>query len=139
MIQEFRFNKPVPVLIMNGTADPIINYNGGYGKLNVGERIGPGYDMLPTEELVSKLKELNGCDSTVVVTNIPDTDPGDGCTAIKYSYKCNSAPVVFIKIIGGGHTLAGSKQYMPKFIIGNTCVDFSAADEIFNFFNSFIK
>ena len=130
------FDRPMPVLLINGTEDPLVNYNGGYGKLNVGEHAGPGFDMLPTEELVSKLESLNGCDSSAAITNFPDSDPGDGCTAVKYSYKCPKAPVEFIKIIGGGHTWAGSFQYLPKFAIGNTCRDFSAAEEIFSFFNS---
>jgi len=95
--------------------------------------------MLPTEELVDKLKILNRCDTTETVTNIPDKDPSDGCTAVKYVYKSKFAQVELIKIIGGGHTWAGSFQYLPKFVIGNTCHDFSAADEIFNFFNSVTK
>ncbi len=139
MEQDIHFDKPIPVLLINGTADPLVNYNGGYGKLNTGQNIGPGFDMLPTEELVDKLTALNGCDSAAVVTNMPDTGPNDGCTAVKYFYKDSKAPVEFIKIIGGGHTWAGSFQYLPKFIIGNVCRDFSAADEIFNFFNSLTK
>jgi len=130
----YHFDKPIPVLLINGTEDPLVSYNGGYGKLNVGDRKGPGFDVLPTEELVTKLTAMNGCDSTAVVTNMPDNAPGDGCTAIKYYYKSTKAPVEFIKIIGGGHTWPGGFQYLPKFVIGNVCKDFSAADEIFNFF-----
>jgi len=139
MEDEYTFNRPMPVLLINGTADPLVNYNGGYGKMNTGQYIGPGFDMLPIEELVNKLKKLNHCDTTQVITNIPDKNPSDGCTATKYFYKSNAAPVEFIKITGGGHTWPGGFQYMPKFIVGNTCQDFSAADEIINFFNLFLK
>lgn len=139
MEQQFTFNKPVPVLIINGVADPLVNYNGGYGKLNTGQHIGPGFDMLPTEELVNHLITINHCNpAPVATTNIPDKDPSDECTAVRYIYK-GDAPVEFIKINGGGHTWPGSFQYLPKFMIGNTCKDFSAADEIVNFFNLFIK
>jgi polyhydroxybutyrate depolymerase len=139
MKADYHFDKPIPVLLINGTADPLVNYNGGYGKLNVGDKIGIGFDVLPTEELVSKLVSINNCDSTAIITNMPDSVKGDGCTAIKYYYKSNKAPVEFIKIIGGGHTWPGGFQYLPKFVIGNVCKDFSAANEIFNFFISVTK
>jgi polyhydroxybutyrate depolymerase len=137
MEDNYHFNKPMPVLLINGTEDPLVSYKGGYGRLNTGQHTGPGFYMLPTEELVNKLVNLNHCDSTVTITNIPDTDPSDGCKAIKYFYKNDAAPVEFIKIIGGGHTWAGGFQYLPVFAIGNTCKDFSAADEILDFFNLF--
>jgi polyhydroxybutyrate depolymerase len=134
MEAEYHFNKPMPVLLINGTADPLVNYNGGYGRLNVGQNIGPGFDMMPTEELVNKLRTLNKCDTTVLITKLPDNNAGDDCTAIKCFYESSSAPVEFIKVNGGGHTWPGSLQYLPKFIIGNVCRDFNASDEIFNFF-----
>lgn len=139
MEQEYTFTKPVPVLMICGTNDPLVNYYGGYSKLNTGTHIGPGFDMLPAEELVAHIRTLNNCDTTAITTAIPDTDPTDGCTAVKYYYKSDKAPVEFIKITGGGHTWSGSLQYLPRFLIGNTCRDFSDADEIVNFFNSVSK
>jgi polyhydroxybutyrate depolymerase len=134
MEPDYRFNKPIPVLLINGTADPLVNYNGGYGRLNVGQNVGPGFDMMPTDALVGKLRTLNNCDSIAVVTDMPNTNAGDDCTATKSFYKSHKAPVEFIRVNGGGHTWPGSLQYMPKFIIGNVCRDFNASDEIFNFF-----
>ncbi|HTA83558.1 MAG TPA: PHB depolymerase family esterase [Bacteroidia bacterium] len=139
MEKDFRFAKPMPTLLINGTADPLVNYNGGYGRMNVGQNVGDGFDMLPTEELVKKLEILNNCDTSTAAIYIPNNNAGDECTAVKYCYKSNSAPVQFIKVIGGGHTWPGSLQYLPKFLIGSVCLDFNAADEIFNFFTSVSK
>jgi polyhydroxybutyrate depolymerase len=69
---------------------------------------------------------------------MPDNDPDDGCTAIKYEYTCAGVKVILIKVINGGHTWAGGKQYLPKFLIGKVCRDFNAEDEIFSFFLSAI-
>jgi polyhydroxybutyrate depolymerase len=44
--------------------------------------------------------------------------------------------VDFIKIENGGHTWAGGTQYLPKFIIGKLCRDFSASEKVFDFFMS---
>jgi len=139
MEDVYHFDRPTPVLLINGTADPLVSYTGGYGKFNVGTHTGAGFDMTPTEELVKKLVGLDSCNSMATVDSIPDIDPNDNCTATKYYYTSDKAPVEFIKITGGGHTWPGSKQYMPKFIIGPVCKDFSAADEIFKFFISVSK
>jgi polyhydroxybutyrate depolymerase len=139
MEKDFRFPKPMPTLIINGTADPLVNYNGGYGRMNVGQYVGSGFDMMPTEDLVKRLTVLDKCDTLYTTTNMPNNNAGDECTAIKYVYNGTAAPVEFIKIVGGGHTWPGSLQYLPRFIIGNVCLDFNAADEIFNFFRSVSK
>ena len=136
MLDTFHFAKPIPVLLINGTLDPLVNYNGGYGRLNVGDHIGAGFYMTPTETLVQKLISLDACDTAATVSQIPQHNAGDGCSAIKYYYKSNKAPVEFIKVIGGGHTWPGSLQYLPIFVIGNVCMDFNAADEVFDFFNA---
>jgi len=57
----------------------------------------------------------------------------DECTETEYIYTCNDATVDFIKIENGGHTWAGGSQYLPKFIIGRVCKDFSATEKIIDF------
>ena len=132
---NYSFGHPMPVLMINGTADPLILYNGGEGRFTP-DNNGVQFNMLPTEQLVKKIVGLNGCNAQATVYNIPDADPSDGCTAAKYSYTGPNADIIFIKITGGGHTWAGGPQYLPKFIIGKVCRDFKAEDEIFSFFMS---
>src|SRR5579871_1102587 len=132
--EEYSFKHPTPVLLINGTEDPLINYNGGPGKMNGRNAESQTANMLPTEELVSKIAKLNNCQSNPVVKDLPDTDTKDGCTAIDYSYSCNDSQVEFIKIINGGHTWPGGIQYLPKVIIGKVCKDFNAEEKVFEFF-----
>ena len=132
--ETYSFAKPIPVLMINGTADPLVDYTGGYGKLNKRNEGNEEADMLPTEELVKKIITLNKCSSVAVATLLPDTNASDECTEMEYMYNCGTVKVDFIKIENGGHTWAGGTQYLPKFIIGRLCEDFSASQKIFDFF-----
>jgi len=132
---DYTFTHPTPVLLMNGTADPLISYTGGPGKYQRNKDDEEQYDMLPTEELVSKIANLNKCNSNPVTETIPNSNTQDGCTATRYTYQSNTAPVIFIKIQGGGHTWPGGKQYLPKFLIGSVCKDFKAEEVICRFFS----
>jgi polyhydroxybutyrate depolymerase len=131
---DYIFKHPTPVLMINGTNDPLVSYNGGIGKMNKGNEENEDADMMPTELLLVKILQLNNCNNKATTTNIPDVDTKDGCTAVDNVYNCGNIQVEFIKVIGGGHTWPGGKQYLPKFIVGNLCKDFSAAEKIFAFF-----
>lgn len=131
---DYSFKHPTPVLMINGTDDPLVSYKGGTGKLNKRNAGNEEAEMMPTEELLGKILKLNGCDAAPEVTKMPDLDQGDGCDAIDSFYSCQGVTVEFIKIIGGGHTWPGGPQYLPKFIVGKVCRDFSASEKIFQFF-----
>jgi polyhydroxybutyrate depolymerase len=131
---SYSFAHPMPVLMINGTEDHLVSYSGGAGSLNKRNEGSAEADMLPTEDLLAKIVGLNHCDQAPVVTRLDDLDPGDGCTAVDYLYTCKDIPVEFIKEIGAGHTWPGGSQYLPKFIVGRVCRDFSATEKIFDFF-----
>lgn len=110
----------VPVMDFHGTADPIVNYNGAAGYISA-------------DSCIQWWKAKDGCPAVPVITNIPDINPGDGCTVTKYYYGFgnNSSEVVFFKITNGGHTWPGAAA-IPAF--GNTNQDIKASGEIWNFF-----
>jgi len=132
---NYTYTHPTPVLLINGTADPLISYTGGPGKYQRSNQDEEQYDMMPTEKLVAKISSLNQCAATPVTEPIEDINKQDGCTATRYTYKSDKAPVIFIKIEGGGHTWPGGKQYLPKLLIGSVCKDFKAEEMICRFFN----
>lgn len=132
----YTFSKPMPVLMINGTDDPLVKYNGGVGKFNKRNEDNEDAEMIPVEELLAKIVKLNNCNSVPSILNLPDTDMDDGCTATETIYNCNSVKVDFIKVINGGHTWPGGSQYLPKFLIGKVCRDFSASEKIIDFFSS---
>jgi polyhydroxybutyrate depolymerase len=134
--RDYVFMHPTPVLLINGTEDPLINYKGGPGKMNTRNAGNQEADMLPTENLIEKMVKMNNCPSDPIISNLPDLDPGDGCTAVDFRYPCKNGLVEFIKVIHGGHAWPGGIQYLPKFIIGKVCRDFRAEDKIVEFFQS---
>ncbi|MBS1654941.1 MAG: hypothetical protein JSU05_08860 [Bacteroidetes bacterium] len=136
LAENYRFKKPVPVLMINGTADPLVSYNGGYGKFNKNNEENEDADMLPAEDLVKKIAAEDHCTGTPEIKNIPNINLYDGCTATESIYNCATVKFDFVKIINGGHTWPGGSQYLPKAIIGKVCRDFKAEEMIFDFFKN---
>ncbi|MBV9961532.1 MAG: hypothetical protein JO072_04735 [Parafilimonas sp.] len=114
MASTYSFKKPIPAFIINGTADPLVSYTGGYGKMNKRNEGNEDADLLPTEELVNKIAILNKCNSKPETTALPDANASDECTVTEYVYDCGNNKVDFIKIENGGHTWAGGSQYLPQ-------------------------
>lgn len=125
-------SRPIPVLIIAGTADPLVPWDGG--DIRFGGRI---YGtVLSVPETVQFWVEKNGCLAKPMVIRLPETDPTDGTTVRKEVYTgCQGgAEVVLYAVEGGGHTWAGGLQYLPERIIGKTSREFSASEVIWQFF-----
>jgi polyhydroxybutyrate depolymerase len=125
-------SRPVPVLIINGTEDPLVPWDGGdihLGKTTFGE-------VLSVADTVKFWVGKDQCSSSPVVTQLPDKDPADGTTVRKEVYGgCqDGAEVVLYAIEGGGHTRPGGLQYLPESIIGKTSREFNASEVIWQFF-----
>ena len=129
---SFALPKPVSLLLINGTGDPLVKYDGG---AIVSERAKRGRST-STDFTISKWLQADKISAPPVKEIMPDNDINDGCTATKYTYAggIDSTSVVLIKIENGGHTWPGGRQYLPKFIIGKVCRDFDASEVIWNFF-----
>ncbi|MGB3214871.1 MAG: PHB depolymerase family esterase, partial [Alphaproteobacteria bacterium] len=93
--------KPVPVLFINGTEDPLLPYEGGRVAKEAKQK--HRGTVLSVENSVAWWVINNGADPRPVITDFSDHDPEDGTTARKYLY-FGPAPVALIKVIGGGHT-----------------------------------
>ena len=102
---------PVPMLIMNGTEDPINPYEGGATD-------GRG-EVLSAEETRDYWIAVNGADAgSKEVTELPDRDPSDGSeiTCEFYTVTTAGAPVRFCTVEGGGHTIPSIEHTLPRFI-----------------------
>jgi polyhydroxybutyrate depolymerase len=133
IFENYLPKNPPGILLINGTADPLVPYSGGKvgGKwLNRGQCMG-------TEQTIRKFLQLNQCDGVLLQTSIQNKDEHDGCVAIRNSYRCARNHVQLIRVEGGGHTWPGGKQYLGKKLVGRVCRDFSAAAEIWSFFRQF--
>ncbi len=135
IFDAFAPSNPISVLLMNGTKDPLIPYNGGaVGNGLIGNR----GTCTSTDKTIEKYISIDQIRSAPTITELPDNDRSDGCSATRYSYADgkNRSKVALIKINNGGHTLPGAAQYLPKFLIGNVCRDFNGNEMIWNFFAS---
>jgi polyhydroxybutyrate depolymerase len=92
-------NKPIPVMIINGTEDKINPYNGG--EVNIGFSLG---FVRSTDNSFRYWASLAGHHGKPVKEVLPDTDPTDGKRIERYSYVEKGKPdVVLLKVIGGKH------------------------------------
>lgn len=113
--------RPVPMMQIHGTADPTVPYGGNAS-------------ALPIDSVVRFWVVRNGCNSTPVFSNVPNTNVMDGCTAEHYVYGNGNSgsSVELYKVIGGAHTWPGA-----PFTVGVTNQDFSASVEIWRFFRKY--
>ena len=92
--------RPIPVMIVNGTADPTNPYNGGMmvsGNVTFG-------NVRSTDRTFKYWATLAGYNGEPVKEDLPDTDPSDGKTIERYTYKTKGKPeVVLLKVINGKH------------------------------------
>ncbi len=91
---------PISVMIINGTSDSTNPYNGGLVKIP-GTSFG---NVRSTEQTFKYWASLDGYTNEPVKESLPDTDPNDGKTIERYSYKAVNKPsVILLKVIGGRH------------------------------------
>lgn len=91
---------PIPVMIVNGTSDVTNPYNGGEVKTaqaNFGK-------VRSTDETFKYWAVLNGYKGKPKKEDLPDSDPTDGKTIQKFTYKKKGKPeVTLLKVINGQH------------------------------------
>jgi len=120
-IEDCITNHPMPVMQIHGTADATVPYDGNIF-------------FMPVEDVVDHWVDFNECNPDPIVTEVPDIDATDGCTATHYVYEGGllESTVEFYKIDGGEHTWPGS-----AFETGVTNQDFNASAEIWRFFSKY--
>lgn len=129
-----RTSRPVSVMIINGTDDPIIPYNGGEVVL-LGRSRGR---ITSTEDTVAEWARIDACRNGRETLELPDRDPSDGTRVTRTSIgTCGGgARVVLLRVDGGGHTWPGGAHYLSTGLVGRTSRDINACDEIWNFFSN---
>jgi polyhydroxybutyrate depolymerase len=124
--------RPVPVLFINGDADPVSPYAGGTVRL-LGP-FGDRGDVLSSQASVEYFQQLAGYSEAPFEHRYPDEDPADGTVATRQVWAEPGRPeVALITIHGGGHTIPHPTKQFPR-ILGPTSHDLSAAGEAFRFF-----
>lgn len=123
---------PVPVMIVNGTADRINPYEGGLVVGPTGDTIGAVRSAPASAEFFAALD-----DSVRGSGPIRLLDAADGGLAVdrRRWAGARNAEVVLLTIHGGGHTIPGSSRAFPAFL-GSTERRLEALEEAIGFFLS---
>jgi polyhydroxybutyrate depolymerase len=128
--------KRVPLLLLNGTRDPLIQWEGGEIK-------GARGKTMAIEPMVQWWRETNGVNQAPAVTETwPDTDPNDGCRLHHSAWQAQApgaASVEFFRAEGGGHSLPSIAHplrigFAVRKLIGPTCREAEGAELAWAFF-----
>ncbi|GAC1556757.1 MAG: PHB depolymerase family esterase [Beijerinckiaceae bacterium] len=123
--------KPLPLLVINGTANPLIPFQGG--KTNLGDS---KFDVVATDATLAPFAKAAGCGEGRSTTALADKDPKNGTRSYVEKFNGCKVPVELVRVEGGGHTIpgrytAGTTRGLP---VGAHTNDFDAARMIWDFF-----
>jgi polyhydroxybutyrate depolymerase len=106
-------SRPVPLLVLNGTADPLMPYDGGdivvFG-LNRGS-------VISTEATLERFSIVNGCSGRQTVA-VVDPAPDDRVTPEHEVFTGCTADLALWRYVGGGHGWPGAGQYRAEGLVG---------------------
>lgn len=139
MMASCKPSRPVPLLMMNGTADPLIAYSGGQGTSRYAVP-----NVVSTEATIAFWRKNNGCAATDRgSTKLPDEDKEDSSTVTRIESDCpDGRDVVLYRVDGGGHRMPGSfpdarfVRVVDAFL-GPQNHDIDGAETIWAFFKPF--
>jgi len=124
---------PIPVLMMNGTQDPLMPHEGGC----VASRRCDRGRVLSTQETVEVWVALNGASPIPQIEPLPDRDKRDGSAVTRLNYPNVTGPeVVLYRVDGGGHTVPGNERvpFGRRLVVGLKNRDIDGPVEIWRFF-----
>jgi polyhydroxybutyrate depolymerase len=144
IVAEFQKARPLPIMIITGTADPLVSSAGNKGSAK---------DMLSivsTEANIAYWKTRNGISSDPVETALSDpiTEIFKGVPTpsriIRYSWKSATGnDIVWLKVVNGGHWLptyadgkaldASNLNGFDGTYLGNLNCDYMASEGIYEF------
>ena len=126
--------RPLPRLLIHGTADPIVPIAGGETPAGV---------IIPSiRDVVDAWREINQCEAAPIATSIPDTDLDDESSVTRFDYPCLAtytttqgatiaSEVVYFEIENGGHAWPGGAEHG----FGALNRDLNASEVIWEFFS----
>lgn len=132
-------SRPLPILLMNGTVDPLIPYEGGRGTSYFAAD-----GFWSSEKTLAFWRKLNGCEARdAAATDLPDRNPSDQSTVTRIESQCPTGrDVVLYRVNNGGHRMPGHfpDAHFPKVangLLGPQNGDIDGAETIWAFFSRF--
>jgi polyhydroxybutyrate depolymerase len=120
-------SRPVPLLMINGTSDPVVPYGGGNEhNLNL--------TTISAEDSAKAWAKIDRCSENPEKSKLPARGKGGMETKVDTYTGCQqNAQVVLYSVKGGGNTWPGGEQYEVEKTIGKTSQDLNANETIWSF------
>ena len=131
--------EPVPILIMNGSADPFQPWQGGVvGRGNKADAIRG--TVISVADSVAFWVNHNAITAAPISRDLPDIDTHDDSTVrvTRYTGGRDGSEVVLYAVRGGGHTepsLSEHYSFLYRLIVGPQNGDIEMAEEVWRFFS----
>ncbi len=124
--------RPIPVLIMNGTADPMMPWNGGPVRV-LGKEYG---EVLSTAATVKYWVQAAGLTGPPETRRLDDRSSDDRSFVEIEAYRRpqDALEVVLYRVVGGGHNLPGGQTPDRPLLLGPKNMDINAMEEVWAFF-----
>ncbi len=123
---------PMPVLLIHGTKDPIVAYQGGRLKWWAEKMFKVGGTALSMPQTARYFAERNGITAAPITTKLPAAEAKTSLERTEYREE-GKPPVVLYTVHGGGHTIPGPGK-APAFFLGRTNRDADAAQLVADLF-----
>ena len=123
--------KPVSVMLIQGTLDPLVPIKGGPMGPNGSRGL-----ILSLQETAKKWAGLDACDSKPEIVTWEDK-AADGTSIRREAFtSCKGGTEVIVYTVeGGGHTWPGGKPSAPESLIGKTSHNMDASEVLWEFFS----
>ena len=126
LASRFTPGRPMPIVFIHGTADPVTPYVGG--------RQPGGARVLSVEDTVRICAHFNGCKKSPEVHEIHGLNNGTLVSVFTYGSCKNHSQVKLYRIAGGGHVWPGEPEGVSKSGAGKLSCAINAGEEIWKFF-----
>jgi len=108
---------PISVMIIMGTNDPLVPFNGG--EMSSGNHP----KVLSAQDSFKRWAEIDSCEGQPELTKI-----SDAVQLYSYASCKDNSHISLYTIQGGGHTWPGGVQYLPEIMVGKTNRDIDAGE-----------
>jgi len=120
-------SRPVPVVMINGTSDPLVPYDGG---TDHNLRL----PVISVEDSAKAWAKINRCAEKSTQTKLPAHEKGGMETKVHTYDDCQQgAQVVLYSVKNGGNTWPGGEQYEVEKQVGKTSQDLNANETMWTF------
>jgi polyhydroxybutyrate depolymerase len=120
-------SRPVPLVMINGTSDPVVPYGGG-------TEHNKNLATVSVEDSAKAWAKIDRCDEKPEKSKLSPRDKGGMETKVDTYNGCHeNAQVALYSVKGAGNTWPGGEQFEVEKTIGKTSQDLNANDVIWSF------